>query len=153
MNNKISDIIRTSLENAKDIVDSNTVIGEAVSTSNGTVIIPVSKISVGIATGGLDYKGKNTRPGDAINNFGGGGGTGITVTPVAFLVVHSDGDVDLLNLSCPTDPNVSDPLDTIVGFIRKSPELIEKIKEIFKKDEGKDDKRAKKDSDIDTILG
>lgn len=142
MNNKISDIIRTSLENAKDIIDSNTVIGEAVSTSNGTVIIPVSKVTVGIATGGLDYKGKHTRPGDALNNFGGGGGTGISVAPVAFLVVHADGGVDLLNLNCPTDPNSSDPLETIAAFIRKSPELIEKIKEIFKKDSRNEDNGA-----------
>ncbi|MBE6573268.1 MAG: sporulation protein YtfJ [Ruminococcaceae bacterium] len=143
--NKISDIIRTSLENAKDIIDSNTVIGEAVSTSNGTVIIPVSKVTVGIATGGLDYKGKNAKENDNVNNFGGGGGTGISVSPVAFLVVHADGGVDLLNLNCPTDPNLTDPIETITNFVRKSPELIEKIKEIFKKEE-------KKDEDIDTIL-
>lgn len=146
MDNKISDIIRTSLENAKDIIDSNTVIGEAVPTANGTVIIPISKVTVGIATGGLDYKGKRAKEGDPSFNFGGGGGTGISVNPVAFLVVHADGDVDLLNLNCPTDPNAKDPVDMIVSFIRKSPELVAKIKDIFKKEENKD-------GEIDNILG
>lgn len=135
MENKISDIIRTSLENAKDIIDSNTVIGEAVPTTSGTVIIPVSKVSVGIATGGLDYKGKNMKETDKVNNFGGGGGTGISVSPVAFLVVHADGKVDLLNLNCPTNPNANDPVEMIASFIRKSPELLAKIKSLFKKDE------------------
>ncbi|MBE6686940.1 MAG: sporulation protein YtfJ [Ruminococcaceae bacterium] len=148
MENKISDIIRTSLENAKDIIDSNTVIGNAVPTSNGTVIIPVSKVSVGIATGGLDYKGKNAKESDRVNNFGGGGGTGITVNPVAFLVVAPDGDVKLLSVNFPTDPNVSDPVETIVSFIRKSPELIAKIKDIFKSESKKDES----DDDLDSIL-
>ena len=148
MENKISDIIRTSLENAKEIIDSNTVIGNAVPTSNGTVIIPISKISVGIATGGLDYKGKRAKEGDASKNFGGGGGTGISVTPVAFLVVRPDGDVDLLNVNFPTDPNASDPVETIVSFIRKSPELIAKIKEVFKAD----GKKESNEDDLDSIL-
>lgn len=149
MENKISDIIRTSLENAKDIIDSNTVIGNAVPTTNGTVIIPISKVSVGIATGGLDYKAKRSKEGSAPNNFGGGGGTGISVTPVAFLVVRPDGDVDLLNVNFPTDPNASDPVDTVISFIRKSPELIAKIKEVFKADTSKKD--ADQD-DLDSIL-
>ncbi|MBR5514947.1 MAG: sporulation protein YtfJ [Clostridia bacterium] len=148
MENKISDIIRTSLENAKDIIDSNTVIGNAVPTSNGTVIIPVSKVSVGIATGGLDYKGKNAKENERSNNFGGGGGTGISVNPVAFLVVAPDGDVKLLSVNFPTDPNVSDPFETVVSFIRKSPELISKIKEIFKSE----DKNEENEDDLNSIL-
>ena len=138
MENKISDIIRTSLENVKDVVDSNTVIGEAISASNGTVIIPVSKISIGIATGGLDYKGKNkeqapNRP----NNFGGAGGTGVSVKPVAFLVVKADGNVELLNVDNPTDKS-DDTVELIASFIKKSPELIEKLKSFFKKEDKED---------------
>ena len=137
MENKISDIIRTSLENVKDIVDSNTVIGEAVPTSNGTVIIPVSKVSIGIATGGLDYKAKNKeQPNNRPNNFGGAGGTGVTVKPVAFLVVKADGNVDLLNVDHPTDSSSDDTVEMIASFIRKSPELIAKLKTFFKNDLG-----------------
>lgn len=141
MENKISDIIRTSLENVKDLVDSNTVIGEAVPTASGTVIIPVSKVSIGIATGGLDYKGKIQKEAAAKpNNFGGAGGTGVSVKPVAFLVVKADGNVELLNVDHPTDSNSDDTVELIAGFIRKSPDLISKIKDLFKKDAPEDNK-------------
>ena len=137
MENKISDIIKTSLENVKDIVDSNTVIGEAVPTSNGTVIIPVSKISIGIATGGLDYKGKMPKDHPhKPNNFGGAGGTGVSVKPVAFLVVKANGDVDLLNVDHPTEGGTDDTVELIASFIRKSPDLIAKLKAFFKNDLG-----------------
>ncbi len=137
MENKISDIIRTSLENVKDVVDSNTVIGEAIPTSNGTVIIPVSKVSIGIATGGLDYKGKLAKEHpNKPNNFGGAGGTGVTVKPVAFLVVKPDGGVDLLNVDHPTEGSSDDTVEMIASFIRKSPDLIAKLKAFFKNDLG-----------------
>lgn len=134
MENKISDMIRTSLENVKDIVDSNTVIGEAVPTSNGTVIIPVSKVSIGIATGGLDYKGK-TKEQNKPANFGGAGGTGVSVKPVAFLVVKADGDVALLNVDYPTESGADDTVELIASLIKKSPEIINKIKALFKKED------------------
>ena len=57
--NKIQEIISASLENIRSMVDANTVVGDPISTPSGTVIIPVSKISMGIASGGLDYLGKN----------------------------------------------------------------------------------------------
>lgn len=138
MDNKISDIIRASLENAKDMVGANTVIGEAVPAGNGTVIIPVSKVTVGIASGGLDFKGKNRKESDKDNNFGGGGGTGLSVAPVAFLVVRSDGSVDLLNVDNPTAGG--DAGDAVASIVRKSPEIISKIKDFFnKKDDDYDD--------------
>ncbi len=139
MENKISDIVRASLESAKNIVDGNTVIGEAIPTAAGTVIIPVSKVSVGIASGGVDYKSKLAKDVSRPENFGGGGGTGISVTPVAFLVVKADGTVELLNVDFPTETATGDTLDTIVSFIRKSPELINKIKEFFKKEDTVED--------------
>ncbi|MBQ4561819.1 MAG: sporulation protein YtfJ [Clostridia bacterium] len=141
MDNKISDIIRTSLENVKEIVDSNTVIGEAVPTSNGTVIIPVSKVSIGIATGGLDYKGKN-KEANKPNNFGGAGGTGVSVKPVAFLIVKNDGNVELLNVDNPTIAGTDDTVEMIASFIKKSPDIISKIKSVFKKDNSEGDKAA-----------
>ena len=132
MENKISDMIRTSLENVRDLVDSNTIIGEAIPTANGTVIIPVSKVSVGIASGGLDYKGKAKEQAKP-NNFGGAGGTGVSVKPVAFLVVKADGNVELLNVDHPTGGD--DTVDMIASFIKKSPDLISKIKAFFKKED------------------
>ena len=60
---KLNKIIDTSLGNIKQIIDVNTVVGEPITTAGGTVIIPVSKVSLGYASGGVDYYGKNVKPG------------------------------------------------------------------------------------------
>ena len=130
--NKLNDIIQTSLDSIRSMVDSNTVIGSPITTANGTLVIPVSKVFVGFASGGVDYLGKNTQnTSHTVNNFG-GGGTGLTVSPVAFLVVSPHGDVQLLNVNEPTSDK-SDPVSQIVGLLDRSPELIEKLKAIFAK--------------------
>ena len=79
--NKLQDMIRTSLENIRAMVDANTVVGTPITTVTGTTIIPISKVSVGYASGGMDFGDKT----GADKNFGGGGGTGLTVQPVCFL--------------------------------------------------------------------
>ena len=124
METKQSEIIKASLENVKSMVDANTVTGTPITTSSGTVIIPVSKVFIGLATGGIDYFGKKST---ADKNFGGGGGTGVTVSPVGFLVIEPNGKVDLLNLNY--EPK--DPISQVLNFIEGSPELIEKIKGLF----------------------
>lgn len=138
--NKLNDIIQTSLDSIRSMVDSNTVIGSPITTANGTLVIPVSKVFVGFASGGVDYLGKNTQStSHTVNNFGGGGGTGLTVSPVAFLVVSPHGEVQLLNVNEPTSDK-SDPVSQIVGLLDRSPELIEKLKAIFaKKSEDKEE--------------
>ena len=123
---KQSEMIKAALENVRTMVGANTVIGEPITTQNGTVIIPVSKVFVGIATGGIDYFGKKST---TDKNFGGGGGTGVTVSPVGFLVIDPNGKVDLLNVNY----EAKDPVSQIIGFIENSPELIEKVKAIFSK--------------------
>lgn len=121
---KQSEIIRAALDNVRSMIDANTVTGTPITTNNGTVIIPISKVFVGIATGGIDYFGKQN---NETQNFGGGGGTGVTVSPIGFLVVSENGKVDLLNINY--EPK--DTLSQIVGFIENSPELIEKFKNLF----------------------
>ncbi len=128
--NKMSEIIRASVEGLKSSFDANTIIGEAITTANGTVVIPVSKLSVGFATGGIDYMGKKV-PAAAGNNFGGGGGSGLSVVPVAFLIISSTGNVELLNINEAKEP--ADPVSQIINAIERSPELIEKFKEVFSK--------------------
>ena len=82
--NKLQEIIRTSLESIRSLVDANTIIGEPYITQTGVTIIPVSKISVGFATGGLDYSGKNEAVAlSKLQNFGGAGGTGLRPEPKA----------------------------------------------------------------------
>lgn len=145
--NKLNDIIQTSLDSIRSMVDSNTVIGSPITTANGTLVIPVSKVFVGFASGGVDYLGKNTQStSTSVNNFGGGGGTGLTVSPVAFLVVSPHGDVQLLNVNEPTSDR-SDPISQIVGLLDRSPELIEKLKGIFaKKSDESDEKPLAEDT-------
>jgi len=149
-NNKLNEIIKTSLDSIRSMVDSNTVIGDPITTANGTTVIPVSKVFVGFASGGLDYLGKaagaQNAPKPAANNFGGGGGTGLTVSPVAFLVVDAAGNVQLLNVNEPTKP-ASDPVGQIVSLLERSPELIERLKAVFAK---KEEETAKADSSDDT---
>ncbi|MBO5374751.1 MAG: GerW family sporulation protein [Clostridia bacterium] len=134
---KQSELIQTALENVKSMVDANTVTGTPITTDNGTVIIPISKVSVGIASGGVDYFGKKSV--SEKKNFGGGGGTGVTVSPIAFLVINPKGKVELLNVDAP----VTDPVIKVIDFVENTPELIEKIKNIFSKNEKKDENEPK----------
>ena len=127
--NNIPEIIKSSLDNARSIVDANTVVGEPIVTNTGTTIIPISKISVGVATGGVDYNAKSDTP--KPQNFGGGGGTGVSVSPVGFLVVDPDGDVDFINVGSKGKP---DPVDQIADFVERTPDIISKIKDIFSKE-------------------
>lgn len=131
---KQSEIIKLALENAKSILNEDTVLGKPVTVTGGTTIIPVSKISVGVASGGLDYFGKSQSKsgtdggGDTQRkNFGGGGGTGINVSPLGFLVISSVGNVELLTLDSPA----RDLTSHLFEFISNSPEFFEKIKNSF----------------------
>ncbi|MBQ3125815.1 MAG: sporulation protein YtfJ [Clostridia bacterium] len=134
--NKLNDIIQTSLENIRTMVDANTVIGNPINTESGTTIIPISKISMGFASGGLDYnsKGNATAEGAAAKsmpqNFGGGGGTGLSIQPVGFLVINREGAVDLINVGTPV-PN--DPVEQVSNLIERSPDIFAKLKAVFKK--------------------
>ena len=128
---KISDIIATSLSEIKNLIDANTIIGEPINTPSGTVIIPVSKITMGLATGGVDFAAKNGVDAKKDDKFSGGGGTGVSVTPVAFLVVKSDGKVSMINVEMP--PEAPDVVGTVTGFIEKSPDIVAKFKDIFAK--------------------
>ncbi len=132
--NNQSEIIRTSLDSIKTMLDANTVLGEPITTPSGTTIIPVSKVSVGHASGGIDYLKKDTpvqngKP--VFNNYGGGGGTGVTVSPVCFIVTDAEGHTELLNVNAPA--SAEDTASRVISFIERSPELIEKLKSAFSK--------------------
>ena len=117
---KMSDIIKASIEGIKSFTDMETVIGSAITTPSGVTVIPVSKVSMGIATGGIDY-GKGRHETD--QNFGGGGGTGLSITPVAFLTVGRDAEVNLIQVN-----GGNQDVDKILNLIERAPEIIEKIK-------------------------
>lgn len=108
----ITEILSTSMENLKKLVDVDTVIGNPITTPEGTVIIPVSKVTFGFGAGGGDIPtSKNASP------FGGGSGGATTITPLAFLVI-SGGKVELLNISAPGN-TIDRAIDMVPGLIDK----------------------------------
>ncbi len=131
--NKLQDIIQTSLQSIRSLIDANTIIGTPI-VANGTTIIPVSKIAMGYATGGLDYNGKDEAANKA-QNFGAGGGTGLSIQPLGFLVINAEGEVDMINVGV---KNPSDPIEQIADFIERSPEIIAKVKALLSKDKSEE---------------
>ncbi len=144
---KLQDLVRTSLESIRTLVDANTVVGDPIITEQGVTIIPVSKISVGYASGGLDYAVKN-EPQNSVKpkNFGGGGGTGLSVAPIGFIVIGKTGNVDFINVGMKVP---SDPIGQIADLLDRSPEIIGKIKEAFAKkpSDDKEDETSEENTD------
>lgn len=133
--NKLQEVVQSTLAQIRNMIDANTVIGTPVETKSGTTIIPISKVALGFATGGIDYNDKNGGAQGKPQNFGAGGGTGITVQPIGMLCVSADGDVELINIGV---KNPTDPMEQLSDIIDRSPEIIAKIKALFaknKKDE------------------
>jgi len=143
----LSKMIETALENIKKMTDANTVVGEPIKVSGGTTVIPVSKISVGFASGGMDYNGKSAAP-EKAPNFGGGAGSGFTITPLAFLVVDETGSVNLLHMNATAPANNNDLVGTISGLVDKAPGMVEKISKIFKKEKTKPENQNDHDSAV-----
>ena len=113
----IEAIMNVTLENLKAMVDADTIIGTPVVVGNVT-LIPVSKVSFGLATGGSDFPSKTN------TIFGGGGGAGVTVTPVAFISI-CDTNVRMLQVDA--------DYTTVEKIIDRAPEMINKVKELFEK--------------------
>lgn len=120
MSEHISGLTDNSMKNLKTLVDADTVIGNPITTPDGTMIIPVSKVSFGFATGGSDLAAKSPK-----DVFGGGSGGGVTIQPLCFLVVKN-GDVKILHINS-NNSTGSQALNMI-------PDVIDKISGIVKKD-------------------
>ncbi len=114
----IEAIMNVTLDNLKALVDADTIIGTPITVGDVT-LIPISKVSFGLATGGSDIPSKNP---SAL--FGGGGGAGVTVTPIAFISV-SGTNVKMLQVNADITP--------VNKLIDEAPELIGKVKEFFNK--------------------
>ncbi len=119
----MNDIIKSSLDGIKHFANVNTAMGTPINTPSGVTVIPVSKISVGFAGGGIDYGARKLTQSQ---NFGGGSGTGVSVTPIAFLTVSADSDVRLITLD-----SGDDNVNKILSLIERSPEIIERIKGVL----------------------
>jgi sporulation protein YtfJ len=145
-NNSFNDALKTALGNLSEIAGADTIIGEPMTTQNGTMIIPVSKVAVGFATGGSDFVGKHSKDTNVANSFSGAGGGGITVSPVAFLVISPEGDAKILNVNNPMDSN-ADLGTSIVSLLNKTPTIVDKVKSIFKKNK----KEAEKEEPVEEL--
>ena len=128
----IGDAIRQALSDVQSMADAKTVIGDPIVVGDIT-LIPVSKVSIGVGIGGGTY-GKTTP------NGAGGGGTGLTVTPVAFLVVTASGETRLLNVGSEYagGAKIAGTVSDIDKALDDVPEIITKVKGIFKKDKAEE---------------
>lgn len=120
MDHPISVLMQTTLENIRDMVDVNTVIGDAIQTASGTTVIPFSKVTFGFATGGGEYDPQKSPVQQALP-FAGGSGAGVTVQPVGFLVIGPEG-VRLLPAQNKT---------ALEQAISSAPQLVEDIRSAF----------------------
>ena len=115
-----SGILGTAIEKIRELVDVSTIIGEPIVTG-GVTVIPVSKVTYGFASGGSDFPSKSSA-----EIFGGGGGAGITINPVAFIVVK-DGDVSIKHIAA-GDSSVERMIGMIPDIVTKITDVVEKMK-------------------------
>lgn len=124
----LKQVIDASIENIRKVVDADTVIGTPI-TVGETTIIPISKISCGFTSGGLDYDSKVTK---GLQHFGGGNGAGVSVTPVSFIVI-SNGEVRLMNLNGTNTSAENSVVGAVCDLVDKTPSIVKKIKDLFPK--------------------
>ncbi|MBR1812003.1 MAG: GerW family sporulation protein [Clostridia bacterium] len=125
MNEKSANgILSSTIEKVRDLVDVNTIVGEPIKVDSAVTIIPISKVTYGFASGGSDFPSKTNA-----ELFGGGGGAGVTISPIAFLVVNN-GEVTIKHIL--SNDNAAE------RAVSMMPDMIDKITgavEKFKKDE------------------
>ena len=117
----IGRLMDTTMNKIKEIVDVDTVIGSPITTQDGILIIPISKVSYAFASGGSDFRVRE----NPNMGFGGGNGAGVRIEPVGFLIIR-DGNVRLMNVTPPA-------ASTVDRLIEKAPELIEMVEDLIKK--------------------
>ena len=122
MNHPLSEMMSSSMSKIREMVDVNTVIGDPIVTGDGVTIIPVTKVSIGYGGGGSDFATKNY-PANRDNAFGGGAGAGVSITPVAFLIVRGE-NVRMLPVAEPASTSVD-------RLIEQLPDLIDKAQSFF----------------------
>ena len=123
MSQTLPNMLENTIAKIREMVDVNSVIGTPITTPDGVTIIPVSKISVGVGGGGSDYVSRNLNKQE--NPFGGGAGGGVTVQPIAFLVLK-EGRVQLLQLA--------DKGQTVDRVLNMVPETMDRISSFLSKD-------------------
>ena len=116
----VQGLMGATVDKIREMADANTIVGSPIVVDENTTIIPVSKVTMGFASGGSDVGAKSTK-----EMFGGGSGAGVSITPIAFLIVK-DGTVRTVQLA----EHVS-PIDNAINAL---PELVDKLAALVKKD-------------------
>lgn len=117
--NTVSSLMHTAMDKIREMADTNTIVGQPITTPDGVTLIPISKVSFGFGTGGGDY-GK-AQP----HQFGGGGAAGVKIDPVAFLVIK-DGVTRVLPVAVP-------PVTTFDRIVEMVPDVMDKVENYFDK--------------------
>lgn len=129
MSNKLNEMMDSTVEKIKSTVNADTIIGKPINSADGSTIIPVSKVAYGFAAGGSDF---SSQKGIDKDMFGGGNGAGVSITPVAFLVISKDGDVKLLQIQ-----SFDGAIDRIISM---APDVVDKIGNMIKNRKDKKNK-------------
>jgi len=111
----VNEVMNQTISRIKELVDVNTVVGNPITTPDGTTLIPVSKVMFGFGFGGSDGKTKSDK-----DSFGAGSGAGVSIVPIAFIVV-SGGNVRMIYI----DPPTNSPLDKVIDMV---PGIIDRFK-------------------------
>ncbi len=125
MSATLSDFMGTNFEKVKSMVDANMVVGDPIVTPDGATILPISRIHVGIGGGGTEITIKNMT---GQYPFGGGAGAGVSVTPVAFLIIRQ-GAVRMLPIAEPASSTIDRLLDAVPDLIDKIMNYVNEAKE------------------------
>ena len=123
--NPIGELMQTTLENVKNILKVDTVVGDPIFTPDGITLVPVSRISVGFGGGGLEFgskKGGEARP------YGGGNATGVKIDPIGFLVIK-DGNIRMVNIMPPANTTIDRIIDLVPQVIDRVDSFISKQNE------------------------
>ena len=128
MSHPIEDLLSTTMQKIREMVDANTIVGTPIATADGITLIPISRLSFGFASGGSDMKAKTSNDQQL---FGGGSGAGVHLSPIAFIVI-SNGSARILPVAPP--PNTT--ADRIIDLV---PEVIDKIKKYLDERKGETD--------------
>ena len=118
----INEVLGISLDKIKEMADTSAIIGDPITTPDGTTVIPVSKVSYGFASGGSDLPSKYDK-----ELFGGGAGAGVSIKPEGFLVISPDGSVKMVGMDSGSDP-ISSAVNAVPGIVEKVQAFLAKRK-------------------------
>ncbi len=134
-NHPIDELMSTTMQKIREMVDVNTIVGTPINTADGITLIPISKATFGFASGGSDFGAKNLTAANQQLMFGGGSGAAVNIVPVAFVVI-SGGSVRIL----PVTPPANTAVDRVIELV---PEMVEKITEMIPKKDKKGNEEEK----------